>query len=139
MIGLSKRLKKQIRVNRTKKEALDALGISEDEGRCFTVDGDVKLFQTIAMKNITFKNLKRISESDKEYERIIGIKLVDPKGIDSKIKKMTKGKVTILTVPCNDHCSFQELVDFVQLVEPTEIIPTANFKEATQCIAKYFK
>ena len=69
---------------------------------------------------------------------MVGIKLIEPKGIKTNIKKTTKGNVTLINVPYSEHCNFEELTQFVKKIKPIKIIPTANFKESTKYTTKYF-
>ena len=141
LLFLSKRFKQKIRVNKTKKRLLSCLEYSVNENECFctSVDDDAQIFQTTDVKSITFKNLNKMIENDAALERIVGFKLINPIGNKGNIRKMTKKKVTIVTEPYSEHCNFEELVDFVQMIEPETIVPTANFEESTKCIAKYFR
>ena len=135
LLRLAQRLKQRVLVSKSKLRVLEALG----EDAWFGSEDEAQAFQTTPLKHVSFKSLRARLEADEAFDRIVAFKLVTPKGSACKTRKMTKGAVTIYTVPCADHCDFEELVDFVRFVEPMKIVPTANLKEATQCIAKYFK
>eukprot|EP01084_Bolivina_argentea_P317596 550670_1 len=139
LIYISKRFKQVIYVNKTKKRLLDLLGLSKEDNDCFSsVFDNEKQFQTIGLRDINFKNLNKIIKDDEYYEKIVGVKLITPNGETSNIRKMTKNDVTLVTVPYSEHCNFEELKYFIRMVEPLKITPTANLKEATKYIAKYF-
>ena len=139
LMYLAKNYNQKIFVNRTKKRLIDLLEFEDDDNERFTVlRNDAKQFQTLAINNITFKNLNKLLEADDECDQYIGIKLVKPKGTGTNIRKITKEKITLINVPYSDHSTFEELKQFVIKVKPLKIIPTANLKESTKYIAKYF-
>jgi len=139
LLHLSKRFKEKIRVNKTKKRLISLLEFGADDNDRFVTNDEAKVFQAVDVANITFKNLKNRLKNDADLDRIVGIKLMNPKDEKGKIRKMTKKKITIVTVPYSEHCNFDELIAFIRMIEPLTIIPTANLKESTKCIAKYFR
>ena len=138
-IYLAKIYKEKVYVNKTKMRLINLLDFTNKDNKIFSTSyDDASIFQTTSVKNINFKNLNKILESDKECDKIIGIKLIVPKGKKTNIRKITKGNITLINIPYSEHCNFKELTQFINKIKPTKIIPTANFKESTKYIAKYF-
>lgn len=52
---------------------------------------------------------------------------VEPTGFAKKVKKSVIGSsVTRISLPYSEHCSFQEMVNFVGFVNPEKVVPTVD-------------
>ena len=66
----------------------------------------------------------------KKYDAVIGI---EPTGwaegrSPSRVLKKVGKKITVHSVPYSEHCSFDEMVDFVAFVKPLCVVPTVSFE-----------
>ncbi len=70
-----------------------------------------------------------------KFDAIVGI---EPTGWTegrsaSRMLKKVGRKVTVHSVPYSEHCSFDEMLDFVALLKPTVVVPTVSVEMFTKC------
>ncbi|RNF07040.1 DNA cross-link repair 1A protein [Trypanosoma rangeli] len=62
----------------------------------------------------------------KQFDKVL---CVEPTGWSRNASRQPVSKrVTLLRVPYSEHCSFTELVDFVEFLNPTLIVPTVSLE-----------
>ncbi|XP_010672310.2 DNA cross-link repair protein SNM1 isoform X1 [Beta vulgaris subsp. vulgaris] len=133
-IEVARVLRKKIHVPAAKLRLLECLELPSEDMQWFTLNEHESNIHIVPMWTIaSFKRLKQLSS---QYaERFSLIVAFSPTGwAFGKGKKNAgragrrwqQGTIIRYEVPYSEHCSFEELREFVKLISPTKIIPSVN-------------
>uniref|UniRef100_A0A7C8YBF7 DNA repair metallo-beta-lactamase domain-containing protein n=1 Tax=Opuntia streptacantha TaxID=393608 RepID=A0A7C8YBF7_OPUST len=124
-------LRKKIYVTAAKLRLLECLELSVEDMQWLTSNEHESHIHVVPMWTIaSFKRLKQLSHQYSErFSLIVAFSPTGwafSKGKKSAGRRWQQGTIIRYEVPYSEHCSFEELKEFVKLISAVEIIPSVN-------------
>jgi DNA cross-link repair 1A protein len=144
-LAVAEKLGMKVYVDSRRRKILSALGWSEEKLSILTTDRHATSLWVVPLGHINFKHFSMYCNgsdkvfSTRSFDKVVGFR---PTGWSLSgckngeiISTQSNGIFTVHGVPYSEHSSFPELVDCIECLRPSRIIPTVSVSKSEQQVA----
>jgi DNA cross-link repair 1A protein len=143
-MSVAQRLGLQVYVDKRRYKVLSALEWPAEKLSMLTTNPQDTILWVVPLGHINMKKMPsyqtiRMRGFQRDFDKVVGFRptgwsLSKKTSSSSVVGKVSRGNLTVHSVPYSEHSSFPELVECLECLNPRRIIPTVSVSKSQQQI-----